>query len=336
MSFFGWLLYLASIAFILYILRKFFNGPKTNLSKDMTGKVIIVTGSNVGIGMETALELLSKNGIVIFACRDEVKTNLVINSIKDTKQRENAKFMKLDLSNLGSILQFVQDFKRQIGRLDILINNAGGMFDSFSLTEGVETTFKTNHVGNVILCAMLLDCINPEGKIINVASGSHHFITQQKFDALIKDSHFTGNDYNFWNAYSLSKLANILHAKHLDIVLSKMHKRIKTASLHPGVVKTEFFRGNSIFIKILKVVIIPFQYIFFKDSKMGAQTTLHVAYLDYNLLNSGAFFIDCREENTSRVASDPNNMVKMMEFTKEVITKNVKEIPTEINSYFSF
>ncbi len=73
--------YIALGLFILYLIRKFFNGPATNLSKDMKDKIIVITGSSAGIGKETAKNLLIRNAIVIFANRDEEKTNKVISNM---------------------------------------------------------------------------------------------------------------------------------------------------------------------------------------------------------------------------------------------------------------
>lgn len=339
MSFFGFFLNLASIAFILYILHKYFNGPKTKLSKAMNRKVVIVTGSNIGIGYSTAVELLKKGATVIFACRDEAKTNLAINSIKEPGLKENAQYMKLDLTNFDSIVSFVDEFKRKVGRCDILINNAGAFFDTLNVVNGIEKTFLTNHIGHVVLTAMLLESLNDEGKIINVSSMVYKDISKETFDDYVKDVNFQalGSNYKFWGAYVFSKIANVQHAIHLDAVLSKMNKKVKTASLHPGVVRTEFLgRTVTSTMKILTTLITPIKYIFFKDNFNGAQTTLHICYMDYKDLNSGAFFNNCAEEPLREIASNPANVIKMNELTKQVIMKNMKNIPESVMEYLKY
>ena len=106
---------------ILYFYETDFNRPKTDLSKDLTGYLIIVTGSSAGIGKITAFKLLKKGATVIFACRNQSKTNEVLNTLPE-KLRQKAIFMKLDLSSLTSVENFVKEFTETYEKLDILIN----------------------------------------------------------------------------------------------------------------------------------------------------------------------------------------------------------------------
>ena len=138
MGIFVIVIWILVVALVLYICKKIFNGPATPNKKSMLGKVVIVTGSNTGIGKETALDILSNGAKVIFAARDEGRTMAVINSIQDSQMRENAFFIKLDLSNFESINEFTKQFKSSFGVLDVLVNNAGGIFDVFALKEGIE------------------------------------------------------------------------------------------------------------------------------------------------------------------------------------------------------
>jgi hypothetical protein len=82
--------YLIAFPFILYIIRKFFNGPRTLLTNyyNVKDKVIIITGSSAGIGKETAYELLRQGAQVIFACRDEKKTKAVIQSLPENPTKK--------------------------------------------------------------------------------------------------------------------------------------------------------------------------------------------------------------------------------------------------------
>jgi retinol dehydrogenase-12 len=337
MGFLSIVVWTSVIAFILYILKKFYNGPKTPYSKNMDGKIAIVTGSNTGIGKETALDLLSKGARVIFASRDENKTMAVINSITDDKMKENAIYMKLDLSNYESIRSFVQNFKNSFSSLDVLVNNAGGYFDAFNLKEGIEQTIMVNHIGPVYLTALLIPLINQNGLIVNLSSLMHTFINQKKFDEMcsITDYSNRASLYSSYQAYSFSKLGNVLHAVHLDNFALKNNLKFKTGSLHPGAVASDFQdRMTTPLYKVLGLILTPFKLIFFKDTKMGAQTTLHVIYTDYSKLNSGAYYSDCCEIPASEVAREPLNISKMMKFTKNLIYKN-QNIPREVEKYLS-
>jgi retinol dehydrogenase-12 len=104
----------AIIALLIILIRCIVNGPKTKLNADMTGKIVIVTGSNTGIGKITALELLRHGAKVIFASRDEAKTQAVINSINNPVTRHNASFIKLDFGSFESIKNLNQNTNRSI------------------------------------------------------------------------------------------------------------------------------------------------------------------------------------------------------------------------------
>jgi NAD(P)-dependent dehydrogenase (short-subunit alcohol dehydrogenase family) len=339
MEFYYWILIAIAILTVLIVLiRCIANGPKTPLNPDMTGKIVIVTGSNTGIGKITALELLRRGAKVIFASRDEAKTQEVIDSIQDTAIRKNASFIKLDLGSFESIKNFVQEFKSRHESLDILINNAGATFDKFILKENIEATFMTNHVGPVCLTGMLLDIINPKGKVINVSSRGHKHVTDNSLAYLYQEYDFSNIRANYKHLilYCLSKIGNVYHAQSLNEYFKRNQKQISTASLHPGLVNTDIFstkRFSRSFIKFLFALIYPFLWLFAKDVEMGAQTTLHIAYLDYDELNSGAYFNNCKEEKLGEMPSDKEKRDELMNFTFQLIKTHWKDYPNEIKNY---
>lgn len=314
-------LYTSVVLLITYLLHKYFNGPMTPLSQsaNLTNKVIIVTGATAGIGKEAALALLEKGAKVVFACRDEFRTNTLINSIQNLKMRGNAYFIKLDLSSFNSIKNFVKEFISKFNKLDILINNAGGNFDTYSESFGIETTMLTNHIGPVYLTNLLINNFNENAKIINVSSLAHSFCTRSIIDDWVSDK-VNGNYYKFWFMYSLSKMANIAHVKFLNNYFTEKGLNIKAAALHPGTVRTEFFkRYQSFFMKFIMLLAIPVSYLFFKGPVEGAQTTLHLAYMDYEKFISGGYYTDCRHKNTTSLAKDEVEMTKIMKKTQQLI-----------------
>lgn len=339
MEFYYWILIAIAILTVLIVLiRCIANGPKTPLNPDMTGKIVIVTGSNTGIGKITALELLRRGAKVIFASRDEAKTQEVIDSIQDPAIRKNASFIKLDVGSFESIKNFVQEFKSRHESLDILINNAGATFDKFILKENIEATFMTNHVGPVCLTGMLLDIINPKGKVINVSSSGHKLVTDNSLAYLYQEYDFSNirANYKHWILYFLSKIGNVYHAQSLNEYFKINQKQIRTASLHPGLVNTDIFSTNRFsrsIIKFLFALIYPFLWLFAKDVEMGAQTTLHIAYLDYDELNSGAYFNNCKEEKLGEMPSDKEKRDELMNFTFQLIKTHWKDYPNEIKNY---
>jgi NAD(P)-dependent dehydrogenase (short-subunit alcohol dehydrogenase family) len=286
---------------------------------NLKNKIIIVTGATAGIGKEAALALLEKGAKVIFACRDEIRTNTLINSIESLKIRGNAYFIKLDLSNFRSIKSFVKEFIIRFGKADILINNAGGNFDAYSECFGIETTMLTNHVGPVYLTNLLMNSFNNNAKIINVSSLAHSFCNKSIIDDWVCDR-VNGNSYKFWFMYSLSKFANIAHVKWLNNVFQEKGISVKAAALHPGTVRTEFFkRYESYLMKFLMILVIPVSYLFFKGPREGAQTTLHLAYLKCEEFISGGYYSDCRPKNTTELAKDEAAIERIMKKTQAII-----------------
>jgi retinol dehydrogenase-13 len=314
-----------SLGVALYMVRRYFNNPTTKLSSDMNGKTVIVTGSNTGIGKVTAIELLKKGAKVVFACRDENKTLEVINSIKEDNLRSKAFFMKLDLGSFKSIENFTENFKNNFDSLDILINNAGATFDTFSLKENIESTLMVNYFGPYALTLMLENYINPRGKIINVASHGHSFVDQKLLNYFYTGDDFLHmrEDYRHLPLYCLTKLGNVYHVQHLAEKLSS--KQIKTGSLHPGLVNTDIFSTSRVskwYVKLGFFLFSPFLWMFSKDLYVGAQTTLHIAYMDYDELKSGVYFRDCREYKIKEVHGNRDKRNEFINFTEKILKKN--------------
>jgi retinol dehydrogenase 12 len=334
--------YTSIVILLIYIIRKVANGPETPLKDqvNLSGKIIIVTGSNTGIGKVAALEMLSKGAKVIFAARDEQRTLSVINSIQDPEIRNNACFIKLDLSSFDSIKNFVEEFKRNFNYLDILVNNAGASFDTFELKDNIEKTIMTNHIGPVLLTSLLVDIIRPQGKIINVSSRGHKDVGVKDLNYLYagQETDFSNmkNDYRHLMLYCLSKLGNVYHARYLADYFNKNNIPVKTASLHPGVVMTDIFqpyRRETFLKKLIFCSFAPLLWLFGKDVYMGAQTTLHVAYLNYDLLNSGDYFSNCSVEKLKDFARDQNRIDEMMSFTKKQILTKCPDLPKNALEY---
>jgi len=310
----------------------------------MKGKTIIITGANSGIGKEAAVELLEQGAKVILACRDLTKADEVISSLKTKEMQNNAIPMKLDIGNYDSIFSFVKEFKNKIGTADILINNAGVYLDKFEKKGSAENTMKTNHLGPVVLTLMLLDSLKNEGKIINVASVLYKAVSQKEIDSILKDTDFEElrKNYKFGSeAYNYSKLGNVYFTVQLADYLQNKKLDIKTASLHPGYVHTQFHsKTKSILLTIVIFLFRPIKWFLMKSAKMGAQTTLHLAYMDFIRLNSGAYFADCQEEKLTKIGSNRENVREFMNYTKNLIEKELesegKEIPRELQEYFNY
>ncbi|CAK56013.1 unnamed protein product (macronuclear) [Paramecium tetraurelia] len=283
------------IAIFLWLLHIYMTGGVCKIKKNLSGKVVFITGANTGIGKETALQLGTMGATIVIACRDTIKGQAVLDELNKLTK---AFMIKLDLSCLNSVKQSVEDFKKlNIPQIDILINNAGVMAPQTYKTtkQSYELQFGTNHLGHFLLTELLVPYLKvaQQSRLVNVASLAHKHSKLDFQD--INCSQYANSKlwpikYNL-QAYGNSKLCNILHA----MEVSKRHG-IKGCSLHPGVVRTELVReivGNPILNIVFKLVT-PIYFIFTKSCLQGAQTTLQCALEDYDKLVDGGYYSDCK------------------------------------------
>ena len=294
-------------------------------SKDMSSKIIIITGSSAGIGKETARDLLAKGATVIFACRDKSKTLSIIKNITNELNEKNAYFIELNLNNFKSVNLFVKEFSNKFNKLDILINNAGVMNEKLYITEdGLEDTLKTNHVSHMLLSSLLLKYFkySEDPRIINLGSVIHHlaYDSEDYFS-------FEENKYKTMFSYSVSKAANIFFTEIIKKFSEEKLKEneIKSVCVHPGIVNSEITRvyGKNVFIRyLLNIFGKPLMYLIFKDEVMGAQTSLHVSYVDKSELVSGGYYCDCKLQMTSQKLKKDNLEKKIHEISLKAIKRS--------------
>lgn len=273
--------------------------------KDMSGKVVIVTGSNTGIGMEAARELARRNAKVILACRCMKKGRVAAAEIISSTGNSKILVKSCDLSSLKSVRNFADDILNSESRLDVLICNAGGGSPpGRHLTEdGFEVQFQTNHLGHFLLVNLLLDLLKSTGslgkcsRIVITSSLAHRFgsidlLNMPKFDKYVP--------HPFLN-YCDTKLANLLFMKELDRRLEG--SSVTVNALHPGTVYTNGIRSVQIW--YVKFFLLFLCYLYgHRTEEDGAQTILHLA-LDESLEGiSGHYFADCQPTNYSPVADD--------------------------------
>eukprot|EP01114_Cavostelium_apophysatum_P000173 TRINITY_DN10174_c0_g1_i1.p1 TRINITY_DN10174_c0_g1~~TRINITY_DN10174_c0_g1_i1.p1 ORF type:complete len:292 (-),score=65.23 TRINITY_DN10174_c0_g1_i1:1028-1903(-) len=206
----------------------------------MSGKVVVITGANTGIGYVTAREIAKLNGHVIVTCRTDDKGKATVAKIKEeVGDHANVEFMPLELSSLKSVRDFAAAFRAKKLPLHVLINNAGIMNTPHGLTEdGFEQQLAVNHTAHFLLTLSLLDIIKASApsKIINVSSAAHKWATVDFDDVNLEKG------YNGWKAYGRSKLANILFSNELADRLEGT--KVTVNSLMPGFVKTDLARNS--------------------------------------------------------------------------------------------
>lgn len=257
---------LTNFIFRKYIKGKLWNHPEHK----MTGKVVIITGANSGIGKETALDLAKRGAKVYMACRDQKRGETAQREVISASGNNQVYYRNLDLASLDSVRDFVEKFKKEENRLDVLINNAGLVFKKYKETkDGFEMQMGVNHLGHFLLTNLLLDLLKKSkpSRIINVSSVMHYFGSIDQNDLMMRKRNYFSH-----TAYSNTKLANLLFMRELSKRLS--NTGVTVNSLHPGAVRTEIWKTKKTF---QGQSFEKFMAIFFKTAYEGAQTTIRCA-----------------------------------------------------------
>lgn len=231
-------------------IRRYFAGGVCRSKAMMTGKTVVITGANTGIGKETALDLAKRKAKVILACRDPEKGKKAASDIIKKSGNPNVVFRRLDLASFDSIRTFAIELLSEEPAIDVLINNAGVMQCPYWKTaDGNEMQFGVNHLGHFLLTNLLLERLMqaPAARIVVVSSRFYERINAIKFDDINSEKSYDPSE-----AYAQSKLANILFTRALA-------KRLEGTSvivncLHPGVVRTELGRHMMKNVGFLKMV----------------------------------------------------------------------------------
>ncbi len=184
-----------------------------------TGRTVIVTGANSGLGLATARELARVGARVTMACRDTAKADAAAAGLSGDVQ-----VRRLDLQDLASVREFADG----IAEVDVLINNAGIMAVPYALTrDGFESQIGTNHLGHFALTNLLLPKLSD--RVVTVSSFAHILGRIS-----LKDLNWKARPYQAWLAYGQSKLANLLFTSELQRRLSAAGLPLKAYAAHPG------------------------------------------------------------------------------------------------------
>ena len=207
---------------------------------DQTGRVAVVTGANTGLGLETARALAGRGAAVTLAVRNPDKGKAAIDDIRRDVPDAELEVQELDLASLDSIRDAAAEIGRRLGRIDLLINNAGVMYTPRQQTaDGFEMQFGTNHLGHFAWTGLVLpQVLEVEGsRVVTVSSVGHRIRSRIDFDDLQAEQR-----YNRVAAYGRSKLANLLFTYELQRRLGAAEADTVALAAHPGGSDTELGR----------------------------------------------------------------------------------------------
>jgi NAD(P)-dependent dehydrogenase (short-subunit alcohol dehydrogenase family) len=251
-------------------------------------KTVLITGATGGIGKAAAIMLAKQNYRIIIHGRDKAKTYTVCEEIKTLSGNTKIDYIIGDLFLPGEVKKVAETLINRYGRLDILINNAGGIMSNNrkETKQGIETTIAVNLFAPFLLTELLLDLLkqSADGRIINVSSNSHKLNAKPNFnDIELK------NNYNPLAAYGNSKLFLIWISQYLSKDLSrKGFKNLTVNTLHPGAVATNFGVNSNLgtVLNFLAKLARPL----FKTPEQGAEKIVYLANSESLNNVSGLYF----------------------------------------------
>ena len=206
-------------------------------ANDLHGKVCVVTGGNAGLGLATATALARRGATTVITARDRAKGDAAVAMIRARAANDDVYCIDLDLASLASVRVCAEAVLKRWPRLDVLINNAGGIFSPRSETvDGFETIFGVNHLGPFLLTNLLLDRLRSSApaRVVHLSSLAYHFpVTGIRFDDLQSTRRFSSAI-----VYGRAKIA-------VGLFSAELHRRHHSAGLssyavHPGFVRTSF------------------------------------------------------------------------------------------------
>lgn len=288
----------------------------------MHERVVVVTGGNSGIGKETAIALAILGATTVLACRDRAKAESAAADVRVASGSPDVHIAELDLADLTSVERCAADVLARWDRIDVLINNAGGIWSSRHTTaQGMEQTFGVNHVGPFYLTALLLDRLRQSdaGRIVTVSSFAH----RAAFAGIHWDDLQSEKRYTPFGAYSQSKLANILFTRALADHLSDT--TVTANAAHPGPVRSGFGMdgdlsgvagwGNRLFR--------PFEI----TAKAGAATSVYLAASPEVHGASGGYYARSRPARMSAQARSDAAAARLWAVTESLITEAGYHLP---------
>jgi len=275
----------------------------------MRGKNCLITGATAGIGRVTAIELAGKGANIIIVGRNAQKCQDTLAEIEAKTGNSNLDYLTADLSDFQSVKTLATNFMNKYSKLNVLANNAGGIFMRRADTQdGLEMTWALNHFGYFWLTGYLIDVLKSStpSRIINVSSDAH------KRSNLSGPPNMRDKMSMGFNTYADTKLANILFSYHLAYSIKSTGVTVN--AMHPGVVNTDFGSNNGIIGKVIQTN----AKIFGVNPEKGARTIIQLASAPELYQVTGKYFVNGREVLSSKNSYDTKLSTKMWQWSVDV------------------
>jgi NAD(P)-dependent dehydrogenase (short-subunit alcohol dehydrogenase family) len=267
---------------------------------------ILITGATRGIGRAAAVELAKQGHDLVLIGRDPARAQDMVEALKGANEKVRVEVMMCDLSSQADIRRLAGEIKQQHPAIDVLINNAGGMFVKRQLTvDKLEWTFAVNHLGYFLLTNLLADVITQ--RVVSTSSGAH---MNAKLD--FDDLQFEKRSYSpmGFPAYMQSKLCNILFTREL----ARREKKFTANCYHPGFVHSHFGHEGSKLLSFGLALTRPFQ----RSVEKGADTLVYLATSPEVSSVSGEYFFDRKIKKGSSDSRDESYAKKLWEISEKM------------------
>jgi len=330
-------------------------GPDPYIPTALDNQVILITGANTGLGLESAKRLAAAGATLVLTARSETKCQQAIEDVLlyiKEQQKQNPSLsslnptiyaVPLDLCNFQSIRNFpklLENILPSGRKIDVLLNNAGVMaIPTREVTiDQYERTFQTNHLGPFALTSVLFPFMNVSTKtnnkarIVNVSSMAYVAgvaFTKEGLDL----NNLNGQvSYDPWDAYGKSKLENILFTKELQRRVDEKNIPLEIVALHPGAVRTDLARylmDEKDFVPMTeldakvnsldawkRLSLLPLYY-FTKSVERGASCQIWLSARQGENV-SGKFYQNCKEVNLLPAAMDMDKAQKLWDMSEKM------------------
>jgi len=278
-------------------------------SRQMDGRVCVVTGATSGIGYVTARELARQGATVTVVGRNRDRTARCVAQIRQETGSEAVDSLLADLSSMTQVRALAEAVKARHTRLDVLVNNAGAIFLTRHTTvDGYEMTFALNHLAPFLLTNLLLDRLKASvpARIVTTASVAH---TGAKI--AFDDPNFQHSFYNAWSAYSQSKLANIMFTYELARRLEGTG--VTANAFHPGVVASGFAHNGPL-LSVAMTLARPMMV----SAEEGAKTAIYVASSPAVEGVTGQYFTKEHPVRSSKESYNTESQRRLWEVSEEL------------------
>ena len=282
----------------------------------MSPPVAVITGSNTGIGKETAVGLAAMGMTTVLACRNPDKAAGAAAEVRERAASDAVHVVALDLSDLASVAACAQQILERWDRLDVLVNNAGGIWSKREESaQGFEQTFAVNHLGPFALTLLLLDRLvaSAPSRIVNLSSFGHHAaVLGMRWEDLNADRR-----YSTFGAYAQSKLANVLFTRALAARLDGTG--VTANAVHPGPVRSGFGMDGDLhgIVRIGNELVRPLEI----SPQAGAITTIHVATAPELEQATGGYYARGKPGRMSRRARSRTDADRLWRVSEQLIAK---------------